>query len=257
MLLHSVALRPQPASSQLTTANTAQLKALLSTLEAGKRFLDILLTYPADEYYLISFTEWMRLPMVIMTIARLCMPSESHMMAGWDVHAAQDRVRLQLCLESLCYRLQSLSTWDKSHVSRLDFWYAMKAIIEPTRAWYLRKIRSDQPSQYSPEDTLGQSISDRSIPSPSSWSTPFTNPPFLQGARYNGMLHGNNQITGNLALDVDVPMEDDYGGLFEFMKDPNFDMEQFFEMGIWSDESYHAHGFGGGHVGGTGGRCPF
>lgn len=251
MQLHSVGLRP---SSQLTNGRSAQLKALLAALEAGKRFLDVLLTYPADEYHLISFAEWMRLPWVIMTIARLCMPSEAHTITGWDVRAAQERVRLELCLESFCYRLQSLSTFDKAHVSRLDFWYAMKAIIDLTRSWYLRKIRpepsSNPQSQSSPENTVGQSTSDRSHQSPMTWPTPFTN----QAGEPYTTLAGINHIN-NVALDVDIPMNDDYAGMFDFLKDPDYDMEQFF-MGIWSDEVYLNQGFGGGG-GAGGGTCAF
>jgi hypothetical protein len=113
MLLHSVVLRPQLGSEPPKYNDPTHLNALLSGLEAGKRFLDALLSFPAHEYYLISFLEWMRLPTVIMTVARLCMPSDAHSAAGWDVKAAQDRVRLDLCLESLCYRTQQLSTYDK------------------------------------------------------------------------------------------------------------------------------------------------
>ena len=50
-----------------------------------------------------------------MTIARLCMPADAHTAAGWDVKAAQERVRLDLCLESFCYRMQGLSTFGKEN----------------------------------------------------------------------------------------------------------------------------------------------
>lgn len=33
---------------------------------------------------------------------------------------------------------------------------------------------------------------------------------------------------------------------FAFMKSADFDMEQFFDMGIWGDEAYQGMGFGGG-----------
>jgi hypothetical protein len=39
--------------------------------------------------------------------------------------------------------------------------------------------------------------------------------------------------------------EDD-GDPFAYMKDLDFDMEQFFDMGIWGDETYTGMGFGGG-----------
>jgi hypothetical protein len=35
-------------------------------------------------------------------------------------------------------------------------------------------------------------------------------------------------------------------GSFSFLNDPDFDMEQLFDMGIWDDASYNSMGFGAG-----------
>ncbi|KAF2823162.1 hypothetical protein CC86DRAFT_329762 [Ophiobolus disseminans] len=235
MLTHSVALRPTPPTNSPPTISSTHLTTLLSTLEAGKRFLDALLSFPIHEYHLISFSEWMRLPTVIMTVAKLCMPTAAHAAVGWDTTAAQDRVRLDLCLEALCYRMQQLSTYNKASQPHPDFWCAMRFINDLTRAWYLRKIGLDASSASgaSGASSAGCTIGSEKDTTTGALPTPSTEHDF---STY-GMDIGN----ADLSMDVD-----DGGDPFAFMKDLDFDMEQFLDMGIWSDDTYKSMGFGGG-----------
>ncbi|KAL7770771.1 hypothetical protein CFE70_000710 [Pyrenophora teres f. teres 0-1] len=111
---------------------------------------------------------------LIMTVAKLCMPSDAHLASRWDVQTAQDRVRLDLCLESLCY--------------------------------------------------------------PASYDRP-------AGIDYMGDIN------------MDIAAENNNGNdSFAFLKDMDFDMEQFFDMdgGIWGDESYNTYS-----AMGLGDRAPF
>jgi hypothetical protein len=226
MMLHSVALRSQPASERPITNDSIQLNALLSALEAGKRFLDALLAFSIHEYHLISFSEWMRLPTVLMTVARLCMPINAHENAGWDVKAAQERVRLDLCLESLCYRMQQLSTYDKVKQPHPDFWYAMRFINDLTKAWYLRRIKPDLSLQPSMSANFEQAADEFPTPSSDHFNQNFATFGINSGGGSMGMAAGNDNDP------------------FVFMKDLDFDMEQFFDMGIWDDAGYNSLGFG-------------
>lgn len=239
MLLHGVALRTQPYD-QTAITDSAHLSALLSALEAGKQFLDTLLTFPAQEYHLISFCEWMRLPVVIMTIARLCMPSDAHIAAGWDYKAAQDRTRLDLCLESICYRMQSLSTFDKRTQPHTDFWHVMRSINDLTRTWYLRKIRpAEETSAHStPSSLVGRTVSEASCPSSRIVPTPMSH----QSEQGYNSLAGINYMQ-EVGMEVQVDSSDCHDP-FAAMKHVDFDMEQFFDMGIWSDQSYVGMGYG-------------
>lgn len=241
MQLHSVALRKNHASDYTTTDST-QLNSLLSALEAGKQFLDALLSFPASEYHLISFSEWMRLPTVIMTVARLCMPTDAHIAAGWDFKAAQERVRLDLCLESICYRMQTLSTYDKRKQPLVDFWHAMCFINDLTKTWYIRRIRPNKDvgssSQATPNDAAGNTMSEMSGPSSGALPTPCMHAARDQFAPFGGIDHATE-------LNMDLSAELD-GGPFAWMKNADFDMEVFFDMGIWGDESYLGLGFGNG-----------
>src|SRR4051794_2977080 len=102
--LHSIGLH-SPAcinESGMPYPNSAHLNSLISCLEGGKAFFDTLLTFPASDYHLIPSADWMRVPYVLITLTKLCVPSDNLIKAQWDVKAAQDRVRLDLYLESLC-----------------------------------------------------------------------------------------------------------------------------------------------------------
>lgn len=246
MQLHSVGLRTIPSSFQPSTSNPIQLNALLSTLEAGKRFLDLLMAFPVSDYHLISFSEWMRLPYVVMTISRLSIPSEAHTAAQWDVKAAQDRVRLDLYLESLCYRMQGLSTFDKRKQPHPDFWCAMRMIMDLTRSWYCRKIQPKKPisTQLTPGDlptpdtlhNFNQANGEPSIPP--------------EALSMNGMA----DLTGPVAGEISTDNTDEFPGsgsydAFTFMLSMDFDMDQFLDIGIWGSESYEGMGFGGGGMG--------
>ncbi|KAI4932237.1 uncharacterized protein J4E92_004137 [Alternaria infectoria] len=240
MQLHSVALRPSP-SELPASVRSSQINSLLSALEASKRFLDTLLSFPAHEYHLISFSEWMRLPPVIMTVAKLCIPSEDHAAIGWDTEAAQERVRLDLCLESLCYRMQTLSTFDKTKRPHPDFWHAMRMINELTKNWYIRKIRPERPSQTpsgsTPSDSVERSMSGSSCPIT---SAPTTCPTRHAEDQYN-TLAGTNYME-DFGIDMNhVPVTEVSNDPFALMRGADFDMSQFFDMagGIWGEDSYN------------------
>ncbi|KAF7455350.1 hypothetical protein A1F99_026080 [Pyrenophora tritici-repentis] len=240
MLLHSVALRPQPKDQDPSVIST-QLNSLNSALEAGKHFLNTLLSFPVHEYHLISFTEWMRLPTVIGTVAKLCMPSDAHVASSWDVQTAQERVRLDLCLESLCYRMQTLTAYHKRENPHTDFWYAMCFIMELTKSWYVRKIQPAEPAQTQPEPTpngsTDQSVNNLSCPIS---GTAKNHPTPRAETSYDRL--GGSDYMGDINMDI-AAGNDDGNDPFAFLKDMDFDMEQFFDMdgGIWGDESYNSY----------------
>ncbi|KAF2677447.1 hypothetical protein K458DRAFT_481359 [Lentithecium fluviatile CBS 122367] len=233
MQLHSIALRP----SNPSTVDSTRMNTLLATLEACKRYLDTLLAFPVSDYHLISFAEWMRLPSVIMTLSRLCMPNDSLSEAQWDIKMAHDRSRLDLYLDSLCYRMQGLTACDRVTNSHMDFWFIMRMILELTRTWYLRKINLKNTAAATatsalPTPNTVQSSSEGTAGAGSA------SEPLSRGA------FGSNVLLGG----VDMGGHSDEGGHdpFSFMNHADFDMDKFFDMGLWGDESYVGMGFGGG-----------
>lgn len=144
MELHSIGLRITPSaasSSDLFTAYIPKhLDTLFTCLESGKAFLDKILYMPVARYRHISFVHWMRLPYVLIVVSKLSFPSPEHTASQWDTRKAQDRVRLDICLESLCYRMQSITSSRQN--TEPDFFATLKLILEKARHWYMRKTHS-------------------------------------------------------------------------------------------------------------------
>ena len=237
MELHSVGLRPGANTQGYSTASSTlsdqrHLCAPSSCLESARKFLDTLLACPLTEYGLISFVEWMRLPRVIMTICKLSLPSNAHV-SHWDVKAVQDRVRLDLYLESLCYRMQKLTTYRPPDQTIPDFWVAMEKIMESIRTWYVRKM---QPSPLTPID-LSRSSQMPSFNSsnfqPRHYATPasFFDPDTADNAS-TGNVNGAGQVpTSQATMDasasgMSTPAPDDFFGM-------SFDLDQFMDMEFW------------------------
>ncbi|KAF2439044.1 hypothetical protein P171DRAFT_458217 [Karstenula rhodostoma CBS 690.94] len=206
MQLHSIALRVPKSSNQDYVADSARLNALLATLEACKRFFDTLLACPMSNYHILAFSEWFRIPVVVITLARLCIPSDAHAAAQWDVKAAHERGRLDLYLESLCYRMKGLSTYKRTQSFHHDFYWALEMIMDMTKSWFMKKISAS--------------------------STPMRPEP--AGCPYVS-LDQNPNVNG---MNENDP--------FVFMRDADFDMDRFFDAGLWGDETYLNLGFGGG-----------
>ena len=159
MEIHSVGLRKNPSSSRdgihsaPSPTDTFHFNLLLSSLQAAKAYLDTILAMSATHYRLLSFVEWMRLPRVLAIICKLCVPSNNYTDIYWDYRTAQERVRVDLYLESLCYRMQSLTTFDNTSQPLPDFWISVKMLLERIRSWYMHKIRSSTGEAATARDT--------------------------------------------------------------------------------------------------------
>lgn len=235
MLLHSVVLRPATESTPLLTIDNTHVTELLSTLEAGKRFFDTLLSFPVSDYHLISFSEWMRLPSAMMTVAKVCIPSDAHAVVGWDAKAAQNLVRLEICLEALCYRFQNRTTYDKVVQPHFDFWWAMNLVTNLTLAWYVRKISPEGSTPSTRPTPRSSSATNTLCPRSEALPTPPQNM-FTELANVDfSSLDANLGAGGDGSYDP-----------FSFMKSVDFDLEQFFDIGIWDDAAYHSMGLGSG-----------
>ena len=112
-----------------------------------------MLAIAAMQYCLLSFEEWMRLTRVLAITCRLCIPSNNYTDIQWDYRTAQERVRVDLYLESLCYRMQSLTTFDDTRQPLPDFWILMKTLLERMRSWYTHKIRLSTEEAATARDT--------------------------------------------------------------------------------------------------------
>ncbi|KAF1951391.1 hypothetical protein CC80DRAFT_210541 [Byssothecium circinans] len=233
--LHALALRSPASSTRPNPQDPTQINALLAALEACKRHLDLLLGIPASEYHLISFSEWMRLPYVLITLARLCTPSDTLSAAQWDVKTAHERARLDLYLDSLCYRMQGVST------SNFDFWYIMKMILEQMKEWFIRKIN--------PKSARSTQVNAGGIPTPSTMDN--SSAEYASRGTLDQTMPNGESVFAHCPVDhTDIAMGEASMSAsedpFAFMQRPDFDMDRFFDLGLWSDETYTDMGFGGG-----------
>ncbi|KAL5376820.1 hypothetical protein DPSP01_010231 [Paraphaeosphaeria sporulosa] len=234
MQLHSIALRAPKSSNQDYIADATRLNALLATLEACKRYLDTLISCPMSNYHILAFAEWFRIPLVVITLARLCIPSDAHAAAQWDVKAAHERGRLDLYLESLCYRMKNLSTFKRTQSFHHDFYWSLEMIMDLTKSWFMKKISA-------------KTTPSNGIPTPDTF----------QGFPHGLMTDGTDGPSSSLGLDttrcphVSIDQGPNPNGMnendpFAFMRDMDFEMDRFFDAGLWGDETYHSMGFGGG-----------
>ena len=159
MQVQSVGLSNNSSSSRAggttakPSASTFCLDHHLCCLQAGKAYLDAILAISTVDYRLLSFVEWMRLPRVIAIICKLCIPSNHYSETHWDHRMAQERVRVDLYLESLCYQMQSLTTFDKTSQRLGDIWILLNGLLERIRSWYMHRIRLSPEEVATAKDT--------------------------------------------------------------------------------------------------------
>lgn len=241
MVLHNAGPR---STGPTSTVETSQLENLLTCLESGKAFLDRLLAIPVSHYHLLSFVEWMRLPYVLIVISRLSLPNGDHL-SGWNIKVAQERVRIDLYLESLCYRMQSLTTFNRVTQTHTDFWLSMVMIMEKTRSWYVRKAQSHATSatanEESPLETVrdphddGSGSADRPSVAPTPTPTPSAGPTRSLAQHTIATNDFDNEAMGD---------EDFFSAI------PNFDnLEDFLDGGLWGSGGLDSSMFGANDMG--------
>ncbi|KAL1604830.1 hypothetical protein SLS60_004370 [Paraconiothyrium brasiliense] len=211
---YQIPLRAPPTTHQGYTADSTRLNALLATLEACKRFLDTLLACPPSNYHILGFSEWFRIPLVAMTLARLCIPSDTHTAAQWDVKAAHERGRLDLYLESLCYRMKGLSTYKRTQSFHHDFYWALEMIMDSTKIWFVKKVnaRTTRSNGIPTPDTM-QSLTN-GLMADGSGDSSTSAMPETGGCPY-AALDQDSSMNGDIANDP-----------FAFMRDVDFDMDK-------------------------------
>ncbi|KAF2482398.1 hypothetical protein BDY17DRAFT_324684 [Neohortaea acidophila] len=122
------------------SSRTAEYNSIktIECLDAGRSFLETLLEHSVHVYHQIPFVVWMRLPLIIITLTALTLSPDA---------AAPDRsIRLELYLEALCSRMQTLTTCCPPHQPLPDFWKAMFVIMDQARTWYVSRARSLAPT---------------------------------------------------------------------------------------------------------------
>jgi hypothetical protein len=116
--------------------SSVRVDMLFICLEAAKEFFDTFLSIPVAEYRRFSFTEWSRLIVATVVLYKLSLGSPR--IPEWDVQIARSTVRLELYLESLCYRMQNISIASPGVPEGTDLFSIMKLIFENVKSTYER-----------------------------------------------------------------------------------------------------------------------
>ena len=227
MVLHSFRLQAEATSRFKSNVRfEKELEAVQSTADAGRSFLDTLVDCPVSEYFIISFAEWIRLPQVILTLSKVLFHAEDGISQS-DLQGIQDRVRPDLYLESLCYRMQTLTTFKPPSQPRPDFWMAMKVIMDKMREWYTRRVRQGRVAGTS---EMASEVIDQNITRDSSQqvrgNVPTCLPPDFN---VTDMPPNSEQFRSTANADNGVP----------FMPGLDFNLDEFMQMDFWGGpESY-------------------
>lgn len=139
--LHHILEDKSEAQLDSTAGDSIKLERLTLLLESSRSFLDSLMTISTSDFCLVSFAEWTALPYIVTTAAMVSATSQSHP-SQWDVRAARDRVRLDLYLESLCHRMQILTTFNPPTQPHPDWWMTLKTVMQSVEGWYKKKLKS-------------------------------------------------------------------------------------------------------------------
>ena len=221
VVLYSLRLQAEARSPfKSNIRSKKELEAIQSTADAGRSFLNTLVDCPVSEYFLISFAEWIRLPQVVLTLCRVLFYAEDGISQS-DLERIQDRVRLDLYLESLCYRMQTLTTYNPPSQPRHDFWMAMKVIIDKMREWFTQRVRQ---GRFAGRSEGALEVIDQSLTQYTSQQVRGHVPTNLpSGFDVIDMPADSEQFRSTANADDGVP----------FMPDFDFDLDQFMQMDFW------------------------
>ena len=104
------------------------VSSLRRCLSAVKAFFTTLLSLPLPELQDLSFVQWAQLVQVFKIAPKLCFPIPT--CPGWDAARARDELRLDLVLDSLCYRMQELTSTNSQDQLQPDQPLMFKSVLQ-------------------------------------------------------------------------------------------------------------------------------
>jgi hypothetical protein len=115
MQINAVALEgPSTARKSPPTNDCSQtwrLPVLTKCLEATRDFFQAFMSQPISEYRNMTFLEWTRLCMALKILFKLCYSILD--VPEWDDSRVRKETQLGLIIESLCFRMQELTSTGK------------------------------------------------------------------------------------------------------------------------------------------------
>lgn len=160
-----------PSSEVLAEISPVRLNILFACLSAAQSFFSSFLSIPASSYRLLSIVDWSRLIYATVIIYKLSLGSPR--IPEWDVQAARTTANLECYLETLCQRMQSISSTGPGVPEGADLFSIMKLIFDNVKSTYVR-LRDD-PRYANPREHEDENVHETSFP---------TKKPLHGGRRY-------------------------------------------------------------------------
>ncbi|KFZ01378.1 hypothetical protein V500_00788 [Pseudogymnoascus sp. VKM F-4518 (FW-2643)] len=114
----------------------SQLDVLMACLDSAKCYVETFLSFPLSEYPKLAVPQWWGLvgSVYILYVLSIGTPQ----VPLWDVCVAKDKVRLEIYLDLLCYRMQSITGSTTEAPAGRDLFSLMGPIFANVKASYER-----------------------------------------------------------------------------------------------------------------------
>ncbi|KAF2095330.1 hypothetical protein NA57DRAFT_79820 [Rhizodiscina lignyota] len=144
MQINAIALSEDFPPDRLSTSpadtQTLRLTLLSRCFKATRAYFDTLLSFHLSEYLNMSFVEWAQLINAVKIMSTLCfrIPSAPQ----WDDEDARKEARFGMIIESICYRMQELTTTSKvagdvdGDRAAPDHFFLFKSVLKILREEY-------------------------------------------------------------------------------------------------------------------------
>lgn len=134
--------------------------------------------------------------------------------------------------------MQGLSTYNKATQPHPDFYAAMKMIMDLSRKWFVRKLQGKK--------TTSVQNTPNGLPTPDTAQSAGIEALGTDPSVLSSMNEACFPRTMSASMGGEGSTSQQFDDPFTFMTGVDFDMDKFFDMGLWGDESYVGMGFGGG-----------
>ena len=183
-----------------------RLNVLFSCLEASRSYFECLLSLPAAEYRNFSFVEWGRLIYATFVLYKLSVGPSA--IPEWDVQVARNTAKLEIYLESLCYRLQCLTPSKTTNPQKSDLFSMYKMIFENVRSTYLHL--KDQSIANVDEVQPHMSFSTPEKPSPKLKRGPCPAFPYMRKDAFGGISDFTNLFEISTNWSTELPDDQEF-----------------------------------------------
>lgn len=117
-------------------------------LAAVKSFFEYMLAIPEDQFAFFTITQWTYMALCFVVLSRLTFAMASDL--GWDSQTVRANIPMNMYVDCLCWRFQSLSTTVEvpgQSPRNPDGLYVMRKILETVKKSYSKRVAAIKPPE--------------------------------------------------------------------------------------------------------------